>query len=1832
MQIGLFITIVFAILRLEAIRQEELRRQEEERLEQERIQEEQRQKELLEIMMKEEKEKAEMRRKRNALLQKKREGKEPALRSKKVLGRIQHMFEKQGEEEEVTSGRQQHIGSIKDMADDLFSNKDSNSLAPKKKGFQDSSLAGVSTVLSKVKNRFEVKEEEQPPQLLSRGVERRKDTLIPAAMVFEIQEQMNDAKERLQPAHKSLETTDWAWKKKDPQQLAMESALTGLVVKEEERKRSGGEASKRMKRKQDEENQKMLLDDLHKVNERLKKKDALKEHEQKMKEYELFMQDIQGYLNDPAKDKDEEDFKEDIQSYIQAKSVKVKSPKKKAAPLVPKPPSLNKLGDIKQMLQSKEGFTSSKNMVDASDGSSSSGSKINIKLMQQHLFQQEEEAGKKAKATSIQNIGKVKNVFEVGKEDQLQGVTEKTVVKKKIIDLPQYVSSQQEQKPVESAAIKKSSYEWKFKKKSIAELQEFLNDNQSLVPQTLATKVKDVSANLATDVCKQQQQQQQQTDEDKQVQEYNSLMEEVEDFLNADDRNAKEINFKAEVERYLDLIEEPSHGKNANNGSSKSIGGSGSNINNRLQQPSKLKSLQFWNDSQKSDTNSSTRRSPSPPGARDTKYVNDLKNRLIQEMSKKEEKEEDLHFTSIGTSTLKKTYEKLSKKEEVSLLGSRKCHLQKGLEEITAASNDGIKSLEELKAERETAKWKWKEKNVQDLNQYLKTCITPAPENIAKKQEKLDRFESKLKDREAIAKMDKDNEEIKRIREEKDAEFEAFLKEVREYVDDPPESDQDSDLKYGMMTYLDLIDEPRKKKKPSFFENRQDSTSSKKTASGLPSIGDVKQRREMLEQANNEKRMSDNWSVGKVDTSFLDAAEEDYCQSASRSREIDPAMSKVNSASIRRQLEAQYSKDDTPPLLQPRPRVKRKIIDTSMFEQLVDNVKPTLTKKAAAEWKWKQNQIRDLQSFLDSNQEMVPNKLNSLRVSSSGGSRVQEELSKDEALKQAEENEKYLNEVIDYVNSTDNYDHEDEFKTTIQVYLDLIDGESKPCKQSEGPRISEGTHRVSNLKKAIIDKQSGYEEQKKSSFPQPAIGKIDTSILDMGSGGKDRGTLLKQAPIAPRDGRWCDDVRRKLENAEDSGEKTLLPAPRNKLVKIEVEKDLVPVRKPQPASKWSSGDTKPLAMNFDKVIKHPEVKNPGIPREDTSRDYLKGITNEEDRKAAILAKYGFKQRPPPKSHSSSSESDEDEENEDEIPLHVLKNDDLYNMYVGRQGSKSPSPARPSRPASREQEEASSFGALRNIMSFVKQGQMGKAFQQSKQMFNHKDQDTTGAPKKAESVENLDHVPGSTSNLWSSFERGRQNSCLTAAAAKSAMDGGGFPKRPLPRSSSCNNVKNIFEGKKPPSPVVSRRLSQAGRERVSLARRSLIESQEEELSPKQFVGAAIGGDRGALVKKRLNLMSSSSSLMTSASQEKLNKFPLGKSSSFNKFRDAFEAGKAAELSDSDDDDLTSNSRRGRSSRSGVQYELEALRSNPRLQRMMMINGPKDQRSPSLNRRQNNRSSVAEELDDETLEEMAKSKSAIRNMFESAAPKITFGGGGQRGIKKSSSDPNSSPGGARLGARPKQQQPKAHKDLTERKWVFDAINKYFDVIKEDEDEEEEEEEEEEDSSNNEEEGGAAGQSASSLYSSHVSCSTSVYSDSNRSSFVSNMVGQERPLALALQQQQQQRPATFNTMNPIERSASNVLANFLRQQQQHQLEEGEDDSDEELEDAESEEEGDDDDDESEPGQESSGGHALARNQSSSELRGMLQSIVARSTSNLCLDTFKANLGKSNKRVSLH
>merc|ERR1712223_2279793 len=142
---------------------------------------------------------------------------------------------------------------------------------------------GVGGVLDSVKNKFENKEDDQPIPI-SRGVPLVKKEMA-AAKTFEQIELKKKDKEQL---HQELNKTD-----EDVNDPKPEKKLSSRAKKAADRQRE-------------------LLEDIHALNSRLSKKNALKEHETKMEEYSKFMDEIQDYLVEPDQCNEESTFKDDI--------------------------------------------------------------------------------------------------------------------------------------------------------------------------------------------------------------------------------------------------------------------------------------------------------------------------------------------------------------------------------------------------------------------------------------------------------------------------------------------------------------------------------------------------------------------------------------------------------------------------------------------------------------------------------------------------------------------------------------------------------------------------------------------------------------------------------------------------------------------------------------------------------------------------------------------------------------------------------------------------------------------------------------------------------------------------------------------------------------------------------------------------------------------------------------------------------------------------------------------------------------------------------------------------------------------------------------------------------------------------------------------------------------------------------------------------------------------------------------------------------------------------------------------------------------------------------
>ena len=808
--------------RLEKERQEQLKREEEERLQREKEEEEKRIQIAYEKMVEEEKRKAELRSEHEKQQKAKREKSEPAFRQKKVLGRIQHIFQKKMDEESPPSPKQLQIGSVKGVGEGLFAKKDEVN----KPMMNDPSLAGVGGVLNSVKNKFEVKEEAPVP--ISHGVSIKKKE-IPGALAF--------AQKEPEPEVTSPkpQTTDWSWKKKDKAQLAAEMVKTdGDSVHQKKA------SSKALRAKKSEDRQRELLADIHAMNDRLAKKNALKEHEAKMEEYSKFMDEIQNYLTEPDQSTEESTFKDDIKTFITSKLTTKKQKKTPSVqpPKKPEPePVSSSVSKIKeQLLQSND--TTDARLFDPAIVNTGKVDILKSSIIQQYTTEDKKPKPQEIETTS--SVSAMKGMFEVDNEDE--GSLERVKVKRKIIEMP--IAKEEEQ------VTRKSSYEWQYKKKSIQDLQNFMSTNQNFVSDNVSKAVEDVGDLLEEAVTKEAD-----LDEamiDAEVEGYTKMKNEVEDYLNAPDRCKEEIEFKEQIEKYLDLVEMPS--KEKEHVDTSTLG----------RKPKKLNLSLYIKNSESPSEIKDVETSPLYAKSKESASIKDLQNKLFVENRSSKDMSKEVIVHNAGTDSLKRGFEKLKKEEKVELITAPKVAPQKFFSDfINEANSSGAKSLDQLKSDGKETTWRWKQKAIGDLHTYMTGHLTKASKAVVESHKNMLKADIELQKAQS-SKAKADNEHILKITQERDEEMDKFLQNVKDYLDEPNISNKADPIKTGIQSYLSLIEEGTKE------QLTLDKGVSKKF---LPS-GQVCGVKEQLEnQSSNTIPKQSKSTIGKIKTNALSANE-----------------------------------------------------------------------------------------------------------------------------------------------------------------------------------------------------------------------------------------------------------------------------------------------------------------------------------------------------------------------------------------------------------------------------------------------------------------------------------------------------------------------------------------------------------------------------------------------------------------------------------------------------------------------------------------------------------------------------------------------------------------------------------------------------------------------------------------------------------------------------------------------------------------------------------------------------------------------------------------------
>ena len=127
---------------------------------------------------------------------------------------------------------------------------------------------------------------------------------------------------------------------------------------------------------------------------------------------------------------------------------------------------------------------------------------------------------------------------------------EKTVVKRKLIDLPQ----DDEEPQVVRKAI---AQDWKYKQKSLVQLQDFIDKNKDIAPEELIranSKVTQSEEEIDSSQILKKSNQMRNKIVDKEKK-FDDFLQELDDFMEGTSKTQEEETIKDGIKSYLDLIE-----------------------------------------------------------------------------------------------------------------------------------------------------------------------------------------------------------------------------------------------------------------------------------------------------------------------------------------------------------------------------------------------------------------------------------------------------------------------------------------------------------------------------------------------------------------------------------------------------------------------------------------------------------------------------------------------------------------------------------------------------------------------------------------------------------------------------------------------------------------------------------------------------------------------------------------------------------------------------------------------------------------------------------------------------------------------------------------------------------------------------------------------------------------------------------------------------------------------------------------------------------------------------------------------------------------------------
>ena len=766
------------------------------------------------------------------------------------------------------------------------------------------------------------------------------------------------------------------------------------------------------------------------------------------------------------------------------------------------------------------------------------------------------------KKVTKQKANQIKTMFE-SKGQSVQEKEKPKRPKRKLVE-PKIIETDQF-----NGQSKKEEQVWKWKEKSVSELYEFINHNREHLPTSLSSKADKTFCEGDSEMNR--------LESTSEVEVYSEYITDIQSYINEDDKDETESVFKDTIVAYLDLID--------------------ANPRKNVTHKPKEKKMFSVNTAAvkgllETDKAYETEKKEKLIGKVDTSFL--YKETEVSKCSD--------NASQINIKSIRSKYEDLGVIEEPKELYSMK----RKLKVVPQAPETKMPS----KQEQVQYQWKYKQKGIEELQRFL-------ADNKDKAAQKC--YETKVVSSYVPTFILTDLKNRIEDEDKKMEEFEKFMEDMHEYLENDTKDEEESAFKWGIHSYLDLIEDGNDAKPNQKYEKKEKSL----LPENIPKMTD---RKAQLHAQNSKQAEGKKEKViGKVDHSFLQRDDND---NMNKSVKVSNTMTS--------KMRSQFEEDSEEREEQEKVVVKRKLIDLGIQETSVQLKK----EESTHDWKYKKKSLLELQEFINKNKDIAPTTIVT-KNNKLGNDTTTELLAKSNKLRESivdkeDEFNDFMDELDNFLGKNSFSKEEIDVKEGIQGYLDLIDTQSQ--QDSRQLPVIGSVKRVKDIQSSLSTEKKAEEKEKTKLigkvshfFKKSTNEKVDSSAIR-----ENIATLLQpgKAKILGK----SFESKPKLARANSALDLTSAPKKVSLKQFTQPQSDTLIPAKRKTAQEWSFKQPKPQPK--EKQDSRILARQKESAEDEKYKYEWDGIEDPLQKQNAILAKYGLKPR------KQKTEQEEEDDLED----------------------------------------------------------------------------------------------------------------------------------------------------------------------------------------------------------------------------------------------------------------------------------------------------------------------------------------------------------------------------------------------------------------------------------------------------------------------------------------------------------------------------------------------------------------------------------------------------------